>query len=82
MTNEELSRQLRAHAADLARAGDNLYRIRAFRQAAFAVLRLMQPADELLTRYGRAELARRVGVGASVAETMEELLTGKEAAFA
>ncbi|MCZ2340694.1 MAG: hypothetical protein LC104_02725 [Bacteroidales bacterium] len=72
MTNEELSRKLRSHAAELAHAGDNLYRIRAFRQAAFAVLRLAQPAEDLLHQFGRAELARRAGIGASIAETLEE----------
>ena len=30
-------------AADLARAGDNLYRVRAFRQAAMAVLAMPEP---------------------------------------
>lgn len=72
MTNEELSRQLRTHAAALAHAGDNLYRIRAFRQAAFAVLRLTQPVEEVLDYYGCQELARRAGIGLSIAETLEE----------
>lgn len=77
MTNEELSRKLRSHAAELARTGDNLYRIRAFRQAAFAILRLREPIETILNRYGRAELARQAEIGASIAETLEEWVHGE-----
>jgi DNA polymerase/3'-5' exonuclease PolX len=47
MTNAELSAKLRAYAHDLARHGENLYRVRAVRQAAFAVLSLDQPLNKL-----------------------------------
>ena len=36
-TNQEIAQKLREHASELARNGDNLYRVRAFRQAAMAV---------------------------------------------
>jgi DNA polymerase (family 10) len=67
MTNDDLARRLRTHAADLARKGDNMYRVRAFRQAAFAVTGLTAPA-ETLTRDQWTELP---GIGNSLAELLE-----------
>ena len=71
MTNESIARQLQAHARQLALVGDNLYRIRAFRQAAMAVLRLPQPASVLLSRFGRKGFAQIAGIGLSTATTIE-----------
>ena len=65
MTNHEIADRLRAHAAHLARCGDNLYRVRAFRQAAMAVLGLPAPAAAV----GRAGLTA-AGVGPSIAATV------------
>ena len=67
MTNDDLALRLRTHAADLARRGDNLYRVRAFRQAAFAVMGLTAPAESL-TKDQWAELP---GIGNSLAEQLE-----------
>ena len=67
MTNDDLALRLRCHAADLARKGDNLYRVRAFRQAAFAVMGLTAPADTLT----RDQWARLPGIGNSLAELLE-----------
>jgi len=65
LTNDDIARRLRAHARALADRGDNLYRIRAFRQAAMAVLELREPLAEVVARGGAVP-----GVGASVAETL------------
>lgn len=67
MTNDDLARRLRTHAAELARKGDNLYRVRAFRQAAFAVTGLTTPADKLT----REQWAKLPGIGNSLAEQLE-----------
>ena len=40
LTNQDIAKRLREHASELARTGDNLYRVRAFRSAAMAVLAL------------------------------------------
>jgi DNA polymerase (family 10) len=71
MTNEDIARQLRRHAAALAKGGDNLYRVRAFRQAAMAVLTLPEPVDAVLATRGRRGLEAVPGIGKSLAETIE-----------
>ena len=79
MTNEELAHKLRTQAAALSRAGDNMYRIRAFRQATMAVLALREPAADVLANAGPAELARRARIGRSIAETIAEYVTAGHA---
>lgn len=66
MTNEQIARRLRDYASELAQGGENLYRVRAYRQAAMAVLGLPGPVTS------RAELANVPGIGASLAETIAE----------
>lgn len=68
MTNEEIARRLREHASQLSLNGGNLYRARAFRQAAMAVLGLDQPAAEL----DRDRLREVPGIGSSLADTICE----------
>ncbi|HET6572560.1 MAG TPA: helix-hairpin-helix domain-containing protein [Fimbriiglobus sp.] len=68
MTNEDIARRLRYHASELSRAGDNLYRVRAFRQAAMAVLTLPEPVERL----DRSALERVPGIGRSLAGTIGE----------
>ena len=68
MTNEDSARRLRHHASELSRAGDNLYRVRAFRQAAMAVLTLPEPVERL----DRSALERVPGIGRSLAGTIDE----------
>ena len=70
MTNTEIARQLRTYATDLARGGDNLYRIRAVRQAAMAVLGIREPVEQLLANRGRPALEAVPGLGRSLAETI------------
>ena len=80
LTNDELSQKLRAHAADLARRGESLYRVRAFRQAAMAVLMLPTEAAELYARRGRRGLEATPGIGRSVSAAVVELLDGGDLA--
>ena len=71
-TNSDIARKLRAHAAGLARAGDNLYRVRAFRQAALVVEGLREPVEAA----GAAGLKAIPGIGASLAETILAFAAG------
>lgn len=66
MTNDQIARRLREYASELARGGENLYRVRAYRQAAMAVLGLPGPVG------GPAELANVPGIGAGLAGTIAE----------
>ena len=77
-TNQEIARKLRAHASELARNGDNLYRVRAFRQAAMAVLGLPREVADILAADGPKELERVPGVGKSLAATIAEYLRGSQ----
>ena len=76
LTNDELALALRGHAADLAQRGESLYRVRAFRQAAMAVLTLPTPAAELLARGGRRALEATPGIGRSMSAAVASLLDG------
>ena len=70
MTNEEISAVLRQQASVLSRSGSNLYRVRAFRQAAMAVLMLPTAVTEIL---GRAGLERIPLIGKSLADTIIDI---------
>ena len=70
MTNEDIALKLRRHATALARGGDNLYRVRAFRQAAMAVLTLTEPVADLVSARGPAALEQVPGIGKSLAQTI------------
>jgi len=80
VTNAEIARELRTRAADLARAGDNLYRVRAFRQAAMAVLALPEPVSDLVATAGPKALERLPGIGRSLADTIAGLAAEQLAA--
>jgi DNA polymerase (family 10) len=69
-TNQEIARKLREHASELARNGDNLYRVRAFRQAAMAVLALPREVAAIVAETGPKGLERLPGVGKSLATTI------------
>jgi DNA polymerase/3'-5' exonuclease PolX len=75
MTNQDIARRLREQAAELAREGNNLYRIRAFRQAAMAVLGLPAEVTDLVARSGPRALERVPGIGKSLAGTIAGLAT-------
>jgi holliday junction DNA helicase RuvA len=73
VSNELLAQKLRQHAACLAKRGDNLFRIRAFRHAAFTVMALPTAAEKL----SRDEWAKLPGIGQSLAETLTEYAKGE-----
>src|SRR5262249_44481912 len=74
-TNQEIAQKLREHATKLARNGDNLYRVRAFRQAAMAVLALPEEVSALVAANGQKALECLPGVGKSLATTIASYLT-------
>lgn len=76
LTNHEIAKRLREQASQLARGGDNLYRVRAFRQAAMAVLALPREVSDLVAADGRRGLERLPGIGKSLAGTIAEYLNG------
>src|SRR5262245_22275014 len=68
--NTMIARKLRTHAHELERKKENLYRVRAFRRAAEAVLRLDEPIEEIIAHGGPAALAAVPGIGPSLATTI------------
>lgn len=74
LTNQEIAQKLREHATALARARSNLYRVRAFRSAAMAVLGLPNEVSELIASGRVADLENVPGIGKSLAETITKLL--------
>jgi len=66
MTNSAVAQRLQQHARQLAENYGNLYRIRAYRRAAIAVLGLDRPVEELQKR----ELAKLPGIGDHLAVTI------------
>ncbi|MBA4063278.1 MAG: hypothetical protein C0501_06115 [Isosphaera sp.] len=75
-TNAEIARMLREQAAELARTGENLYRVRAFRQAAMSVLGLPEEVAVLVAAGGARALERLPGVGKSLAGTIAAYAAG------
>jgi DNA polymerase/3'-5' exonuclease PolX len=73
-TNQDIARKLRKHASELARGGDNLYRVRAFRQAALALMALPEEVEVLVAKQGPRALERLPGIGKSLAGTIAEYL--------
>jgi holliday junction DNA helicase RuvA len=74
LTNQQIARKLRTHAAELAHNGDNLYRVRAFRQAAMAVMGLPVEVNDLLAASGRIALEQTPRIGKSIARTILDFL--------
>lgn len=74
-TNQEIARRLRNHATELSHSHGNLYRVRAFRQAAMAVLALPVEVSALVEGDGEQALERVPGVGKSLAQTIAGYLT-------
>jgi DNA polymerase (family 10) len=70
MSNEDIARRLREHAATLARGGNNLYRVRAFRQAALVVMGLTDAVETMLVAGGPRVLEQVPGIGKSLADTI------------
>src|SRR5690606_26044119 len=76
MTNEEIARRLRKRASIRARGGENLYRIRAFRQAAMAVLGLPVEVSTVVAGGGVNALERVSGIAKRLADTIARLAEG------
>lgn len=74
MTNADVIQKLREHAGALGRSGANLYRVRAFRQAAIALQAAEQDVETVATHGGREQLQREFAIGASIAETIAEYI--------
>jgi DNA polymerase/3'-5' exonuclease PolX len=72
--NHTIAQKLREYAAQLAREGDSLYRVRAYRQAVLTVQSLARPLTELVAEEGRAGLEALPGIGRSLAYTIEGLV--------
>ena len=73
MTNEDIARKLREQANELGRSGTNLYRVRAYRQAALVVMGLPDAVERLIADGGPDVLERVPGIGKSLAETIAGL---------
>jgi DNA polymerase/3'-5' exonuclease PolX len=73
MTNIDIAKRLRERARELAHSGDNLYRVRAFRQAAFAVMGLETDVSRLVSEEGPQALERVPGIGKSLSETIAQI---------
>lgn len=77
MTNEHIARSLLAHARSMPRE-TNLYRQRAYRQAALLLQGLDEPVESILGQRGRCGLAAIRGIGEHLAVTIETLVrTGR-----
>ena len=74
-TNEVIAQRLRKHANDLARSGSNLYRVRAFRSAAIAVMGLHSDVTQMVASGGVPALESVPGIGKSLALTIAEYVT-------
>lgn len=70
ITNQEIARKLRDTATELAKANGNLYRVRAFRSAAMAVLGLPGEVSELVASGRTRDLERVPGIGKSLVDTI------------
>src|SRR5207244_391840 len=73
MDNPTIARELLRHARELAADGDNLYRVRAYRQAAGVIQSLDRPVTDLIATSGPGGLRAIPGVGQSLAKTIAEL---------
>lgn len=80
MTNEDIARKLREHATELEHGRDNLYRIRAFRQAAMAVMGMSDDVEKLVAADGPRALERIPGIGKSLADTIARYAGGEQTA--
>lgn len=77
MTNTDIARRLREQATELARGGDNLYRVRAFRQAALAVQGLPNEVASVVAAGGPKALERVPGIGKILAGTIAGMAAGE-----
>jgi DNA polymerase/3'-5' exonuclease PolX len=74
LSNDQIAQRLRKQATELARGRTNLYRVRAFRQAAMTVMALQEELSVLVAANGPRALEDLPGVGKSLAETIAAYL--------
>src|SRR6266542_2639981 len=74
MDNEAIAHCLTVHANQLRGRDGNLYRIRAYRQAAQTIQSLERPLVDLLAESGSDGLAALPGIGSHLAFTIERLV--------
>jgi hypothetical protein len=74
MTNQEIAQYLLKYAQEVEHRDANVFRVRAYRQAAAVIADYPQPLDVVLATQGRRGLAAIKGVGAHLAYTIEGLL--------
>jgi DNA polymerase (family 10) len=82
MDNLAIAQRLREHANHLDGQDGNLFRVRAYRQAALVVMGLDRPLSELIAEQGSEGLAALPGIGTHLAFTIEHLVrTGEFRTF-
>jgi len=74
MDNQMIARRLQEYARFLEVEGGNLYRARAYRSGADTILRLNEPAGDLLAREGRPGLEALPGIGSHLSFTIDSLV--------
>ena len=74
MINHQVAEELSRYAMELQAQGENLYRIRAVRRAVMMVLEATEPLPDLLARLGSEAWRARLGLGASLGNTIEHYL--------
>lgn len=74
LTNETAARLLHRVADRLEASRANMYRVRAYRNAAEMLRALQRPAAEMLREGGQEALRTLPGIGAGLAQTLETLL--------
>jgi DNA polymerase (family 10) len=74
MENATLAHELLRQARELAAQGENLYRVRAYRQAAAALFVLDRPVSDILAAEGVRGLRAVPNIGPSLAKTIAALV--------
>lgn len=74
MDNRTIAQQLLGLARSLERQHANLYRVKAYRQAAQTILGLERPVEEIVAFEGRRALKELPGIGAKLSVKIETLV--------
>jgi holliday junction DNA helicase RuvA len=74
MDNRVIARRLREYARFLESQGENIYRVKAYRNAAAVVESLRRQLCDLLADGGRARLEALPGIGEHLSYTLESLI--------
>jgi hypothetical protein len=74
MDNYSIAKRLLDHAALLECRDANIFRVRAYRQAAGTILSLDQPVTDLIAREGRQGLESLPGIGSHLSYAIESLV--------